>query len=193
MTSPQSSTYPGSAGSDATASGSDQTEAFPNQNAGSSSDSTAESLRAASRKAVAQLKDRARQLADQRRVDVAEKIDGYSSSLHQTAQKLEQRDANLAWLAHQAADRVERAADYIRERDVMELRDDAEDFIRDHPVLVFGALFAGGVIAANLFKASERRITRPINRDDFAPERLPAADQPEQDPWPAQPRDESLD
>ncbi|MEO6569049.1 MAG: hypothetical protein ABIO94_09840 [Opitutaceae bacterium] len=92
-------------------------------------------------------------VSDKRRV-AAEKIGGYSSAIHDSAKSLEGKDPNIAWFTHRAADRLQTVADYVRDRDMTDLRHDAEDVARRHPAVFFGGLFVAGLLIGNLLKAS---------------------------------------
>lgn len=98
-------------------------------------------------------KSEAQRLAGEAKDDTARRLGGYSSAVHESAKSLEQEDPNIAWAVHQAADRIQGVADYVRNRDFAELRNDAENFARRHPVAFFGGLFLGGLVIGNLLKA----------------------------------------
>ncbi len=83
----------------------------------------------------------------------ADRISSYGSAMHNTAQSMEHEDPNIAWVTHQVADRVQGVADYLRTRDLSEVRSDAENFARRHPVAFFGGLFLAGLVAGSLLKA----------------------------------------
>ncbi len=141
---------------------------------------------------VRRLTRQLRNVADRQRLSVADRIHDYGSTIRETASQWDREDANLAWVAHRVADRVDRAADYVRNRELEEIKQDAESFVRDHPLLVFGSLFVGGLVVANILKASGK--SNSVNSDTIelrSRERLPLADQPEEDPWPSVAEDET--
>ncbi|PTX97835.1 hypothetical protein [Opitutus sp. ER46] len=119
--------------------------------------STAASVKSAASETAARAKAEAQRVADQSRQDTASRLGGYGAAMHESAKAFEEQDPNIAWATHQLADRVERFSDYLRERDLGELRMDVEDFARRHPVAFFGGLFLGGFVVGNLIKARPPR------------------------------------
>lgn len=113
-------------------------------------------LKASAASSFSRAKEESARFAAEKKSAAAERVGGYGSAIHDTARNLEEKDPNLAWLAHRTADRVEAIADYIRSRDLLELRNDAEDLARRHPLAVFGGLFVAGLVVGNLIKASGR-------------------------------------
>jgi hypothetical protein len=126
-----------------------------------------QTIKATAQQATARLKDmagdtasRAREEAERVAADrknyTAERLNSYSSAIHESARSLEEKDPNLAYFTHRAADRLQGAADYVRNRSFSDLRHDAEDVARRHPAIFFGGLFAAGLLVGNLLKASRR-------------------------------------
>lgn len=116
----------------------------------------ARQLRDAATSTFARAKEETARLAAEKKSAAADRVGGYSSAIHDTARNFEEKDPNIAWLAHRTADRVEQIAEYIRSRDLQALRTDAEDLARRHPAVFFGGLFLAGVVVGNLLKASRR-------------------------------------
>lgn len=128
------------------------------------------SLKATARDAASQVKSAATSAADRVRSDAerfasdkksatAERIGHYGSAIRESARSLEDTDPNIAWFTHQAADRLEHAADYLRNRDFSQLRNDTEEMARRHPALFFGGLFAAGLLLGTIMKSTSRRLT----------------------------------
>jgi hypothetical protein len=114
----------------------------------------AKAKRAAGR-TVEQAKEKAAQAADTGKGAAADKIGGYSDRLRATARSAEEaEDPNIAQLANSAADRLEQAADYVRNSDLNRLRQDASNIAHRHPALFMGGMFAAGLVLGNLAKAS---------------------------------------
>lgn len=107
--------------------------------------------------AAARTREEAGRMAEEKKSSTADRLNSYSNAIHESARSLEEKDPNLAYFAHRAADRLQGAADYVRQRDFGELRRDAEDVARRHPLVFFGGLFAAGLLVGNLLKASRRR------------------------------------
>ena len=78
--------------------------------------------------------------------------------LQATGNQLRDHDrGSVADYADQLADRVDRFARNLQDRDVGELLADAEDFARDHPEVVLGGAFALGLVAARFLKSTSYR------------------------------------
>lgn len=103
-------------------------------------------------------KDQAAHFAAEKKAAASERIGGYSSALHDSARTLEEKDPNIAWFTHRAADKLQGVADYMRTRDFHGLRDDCEGIARRHPAAFFGGLFVAGLILGNVVKASRRKL-----------------------------------
>lgn len=162
---------------------------------------TVNQIKTAASDTADRVKDQASEMVGQQKAGVADRIGSYSSAVHKTAESLEENDPNIAWLTHQAADRLSGVAEYIRGRDFNQLKSDAEDLARRHPAAFFGGLFVAGLVVGNLLKATGRAaVSSNSNRssqEDGYPRSesvpsVPAADVPGEDPWPGEPRAESL-
>jgi hypothetical protein len=62
----------------------------------------------------------------------------------------------LASRANEVALRLEHASTYLRESKLSEIYEDAQQFTRKRPEIVFGMMFAAGLVAARFLKASDR-------------------------------------
>lgn len=119
-----------------------------------------------------QAADQARQQATARLADQKERATGglgtVAHAMRQTGDTLREQDQDaVAGYADQAADQVERLADYLRGRNVLQLLGDVEGFARRQPALFLGGAFALGVLGARFLKSSGQP-------EDTAP-RYPAA------------------
>src|SRR5688572_23873707 len=103
-------------------------------------------------------KEEASRYVSEKKEVTANRIGSYSSAIHDTARSLEEKDPNIAWFTHQAADRLQGIADYMRNRDFSALRQDAENLARRHPATFFGGMFLAGLIVGNIVKASRRKL-----------------------------------
>ena len=104
------------------------------------------------------VKERAENMVGEKKETAATRVGDYGSALHESARALEEKDPNIAWFAHRAADRLQNAANYMRNRDFAGLREDAERIARRHPAVFFGGMFVGGLLLGNLVKASRRKL-----------------------------------
>lgn len=131
---------------------------------------TAARIKSATGETASRVKTSARNLAQEKKQQAAERIGGYGSAMHDSAKSFEEQDPNIAWATHTVADRLQGVADYVRAADFDQLREDAEDVARRHPVAFFGGMLIGGIVIGNLLKAR-----RPM-RDDM--EELDATEPP---------------
>jgi ElaB/YqjD/DUF883 family membrane-anchored ribosome-binding protein len=118
-----------------------------------SATATAQDLKHKVSETASHLKDEAAHMADDRKRDVADRIKGYSSAIHDTAKNFEQDDPNIAWFTHQAADRLQSVADYVRQRNFHELKLDAERVARQHPGVLIGGTFVTGLLIGSILRA----------------------------------------
>jgi hypothetical protein len=106
--------------------------------------------------ATSRAKTEAERLVTEKKEFAASRVGGYSNALHESARSLEQQDPNIAFFTHQAADRLQGVADYIRNRDFTSLREDCCSFSRQHPAAFFGGMFVAGLLLGNMMKATAR-------------------------------------
>jgi len=111
-------------------------------------------------------KDQVAHLASEKKAAASERLGGYSSALHDSARALEEKDPNIAWFTHRAADKLQGVADYMRTRDFHGLRADCEGIARRHPAIFFGGLFVAGLLLGNVAKASRRKLEDTDDRFD---------------------------
>jgi len=129
---------------------------------------------------AAQAKERAAEIADDQKAGLAKRLGKASSSVHESAKKYEEEDPNIAWVTHEAAKRIQKVADYVRESDLGTLRDDAENLVRRYPIVCLGGLLIAGLVVGNLLKAtadstprstgSERKRRSPAAPSGVSPE-----------------------
>lgn len=126
--------------------------------------------------ALDQAKEKISSAAGQGKDAAAGKIGGYSDRLRATARSAEQEDPNIAHFANTAADRLQQAADYVRDSDFSRIRQDAADIAHRHPVLFMSGMFVGGLVLSYLVKASVQTLREDSNdNSDGANDRFPSA------------------
>ena len=118
---------------------------------------TASKVKSAASETVAKAKGEAERFATEKKETAANRIGGYSSAIHETARAIEEKDPNIAWFTHQAADKLQSVADYMRNSDFACLRGDCEGIARRHPAVFFGGMFFAGLLLGNMMKASRRK------------------------------------
>ena len=122
---------------------------------------------------ASKLKGSAAEMAEQRRAETADRVGRVGQSLHNTAQSMEQEDPNIAHYAHRIADRLDHVADYVRNRDLAAMKEDASDLARQHPVAFFGGLFVAGLVIGNLVKAGATATQESDHERDDEPASSP--------------------
>jgi hypothetical protein len=130
------------------------------------------------REAAERAKEAAADFADEQKERAADRIGGYGSALHETADSVRAEDPNIAWLTDQASSRLQLAADYVRNRSWSQLREDGADLARRHPVVFYGGMFVLGAAAGALIKAGlPDGLTGGANARDGAPTKDDARDE----------------
>ena len=87
-----------------------------------------------------------------------EGIGTVAEAVRQTTQHLrEQRHDTIARYVDEAANQLERVSQRLRDKDVGEMLNDAQDFARRRPAVFIGTAFALGMISARFFKSSRER------------------------------------
>jgi hypothetical protein len=127
----------------------------------------ASKMKGAAGNTTARAKEEAARFAAEKKEATASRIGSYSSAMHDTAQSLEEKDPNIAWFTHRAADRLQHIAEYMRNRDFSALRQDAEDMARRHPGAFYGGMFLAGLVVGNLVQASQRKLSDNGNVGDM--------------------------
>lgn len=126
---------------------------------------TASKVKSATSNAAARAKEEVEKVATDKKREAADRFQHYSSAIHDSAKSMEEKDPNIAWVSHRAADKLQGMADYMRNKNFSELRHDAEDWARRHPALFFGGMFLAGLIVGNVVKASRRNISSESDND----------------------------
>jgi hypothetical protein len=102
-----------------------------------------------------QLREQGTEYVSRRKALAAEGLSSVGAAIHRAAEKLtDQNSSGLATYVDAAAQRVDEAAKYVEQRDLAELRRDAESFVRRQPAVALGAMFIGGLALAQFIKAA---------------------------------------
>lgn len=154
------------------------------QNVTRAARNTSQQIKSVAGDTAARAKESAQRAVSSKREEAASRIGGYSSAIHESARSLEEQDPNIAWFTHQAADRLERVADYVRNRDFAGLRADAESIAHRHPAVFFGAMFGVGLLVGNAMRASRRNIADDSMASSTGdqPDWMPSSTDPLQNP-----------
>lgn len=124
--------------------------------------SAAEDVMATGRETLGNAQGRIRSLLEQQTGRAADQLGGVANALHKAAEQLNQENGGVvADYAEQAAGRVERVADMLRDANVDDIVGEVESFARRQPEVFIGAAFAVGFLAARFIKSSsDRRMHR---------------------------------
>jgi hypothetical protein len=105
-----------------------------------------------------QAKSQVNDLVAQGRDQTSQRLQSLASALGDVAQRLEKEDtAGFGGLARRAGEQADRAARYLKEKDLSDLVHDAEGFARRHPDLFLGGSLIAGVLVARFLKSSAER------------------------------------
>jgi ElaB/YqjD/DUF883 family membrane-anchored ribosome-binding protein len=118
-----------------------------------------------------QMRDAAESLIDEQKERMAVAVHGVADMLRRTADTLEhENNATAAHYAGQAAARIDRFSDTVRNRELGEMVASTEDFARRQPALfIAGAVAAGFVIGRLLARPPRRNVVTaatPRSRSD---------------------------
>lgn len=112
-------------------------------------------LKQKARETTEQIRDESVRMAAQKKDTVAGSLDHLSSALRKAADQLhDDREEGVASVADRLADQVESATRYLRNRDFNALYNDVQGYARQHPEMVFGAMFFAGLAIGRFLKAS---------------------------------------
>ncbi|PWC49411.1 hypothetical protein [Azospirillum sp. TSA6c] len=122
----------------------------------------AEDVVATGRETLGNAQGRIRSLLEQQTGRAADQLGGVANALHKAAEQLNEENGGVvADYAEQAASRVERVADMLRDASVDDIVGEVEGFARRQPEVFIGAAFAVGFLAARFLKSSsDRRMHR---------------------------------
>ena len=144
----------------------------PNSNSKPSLDATTtepNALWQEAKQAVSQVADQAgekiKNELDTKKGFAVDKATEMASKLRDTKDAL--KDVGpLPDLADQAADQIERLAEYVQNRNLGDLVREVERFARREPAIFLGVSFAAGLLGGRFLKSSGRRSRRPDSRLD---------------------------
>jgi hypothetical protein len=118
----------------------------------------------------------------------AEGLGNLSQTLLSLSGQLRQQDqALVAEYTSRTAEQVQRAASYLRGKDVDQLVDEAERFARRQPVVFVSGAFALGLVAARFLKSSGQRAGPDQAQAGIPASAGAAAPPPGAGNWPSRP------
>ncbi|MEN6465841.1 MAG: hypothetical protein ABFD62_11730 [Syntrophaceae bacterium] len=97
----------------------------------------------------------AKNLANNRKTQASESLEGLARALRNTGQQFQQENKpGLAHYSDQAAGKVENLSQYLRNTDVEDLLRSAEGLARRQPVMVIAGAFIAGIFLARMLRSS---------------------------------------
>jgi uncharacterized membrane protein len=104
-----------------------------------------------------QVKQGANERLETQKERAADNIAGVARAFRDTSSSLREGDqAAIAGYVTQAAEQLDRMANYLQQRDIQDLMGEAERFARRQPALFVGAAFGLGFLASRFLKSSPR-------------------------------------
>jgi hypothetical protein len=117
----------------------------------------AQELKRAGEETFQQIKHQGQEMAEQQKGQIIEKLSHCSMASRKAAEQLRQdNDPMLAQYAEAIANQIDRARDYVGQRDLRSILRDTESFARRQPEIFFGGMLLAGLGLARLMKASAR-------------------------------------
>jgi hypothetical protein len=107
------------------------------------------------------VKDRARKIAEQQKQAGADQIGGVARAIHGAAHEIEQEMPYAAGFIHDAAAKLEGAADSLRDRSVDDLIRSLNNFARSQPAAFFGGAVLAGFALSRFLKSSSGHSGEP--------------------------------
>ena len=141
---------------------------------GNQSSASADQVKQSANEVADQAKQAASQVTDQakhaaksqlavRKDETASGLNTMSSAVRDMGDKLRQNNqtSSYAQFADQAANQIQRFSGYLRNHDVGEIVDQAEDWMRRDPMIALGGAFVLGLVAARFLKSSGVKRSSP--------------------------------
>lgn len=108
----------------------------------------------------AKVKEHGQDYVDDQKARTADRIEGYSDTVREASERMKrEQDPNIAHYTRLMADKLDQAAQYVRNCEVNDLRREAEILARNHPAVFFGGMFVAGLAIARFVKASAEHTT----------------------------------
>ena len=89
---------------------------------------------------------------DDRRINVADGLEGAARGLHSKADSIAGGGERVSKATHEVADKVENASRYIRDKDAKDMLADVESMVRAHPTRSLLAVLAVGYLAGRALR-----------------------------------------
>ena len=96
----------------------------------------------------------AERVAEKQKEAGVNQVDGMAQAVHGAADELGKQMPQAAELVHAAANRLEQAADALRERSIGEIMESFNDVGRKQPLALFGGAVMAGFAISRFLKSS---------------------------------------
>jgi Mg2+ and Co2+ transporter CorA len=114
--------------------------------------------------------EEAERLFDERRDRAAAKVEKLGKMVHQASHALHAvRMDGVADAIDSAGERVESLSEYIKDRNLNDIIQDAGEIVNEHKALAIGGLFITGFAVARFLKASEANLDNADDEDSDSP------------------------
>jgi ElaB/YqjD/DUF883 family membrane-anchored ribosome-binding protein len=95
---------------------------------------------------------RASEKIDEQRYRAADTMEGTASALHERTDRYAEQASGAI---HRTADKIQSAADYLRENDARAMLDDAAEWVRRYPAQTLAAAAVLGFLAGRAMRSSD--------------------------------------
>lgn len=107
---------------------------------------------------------------------VTDSLTSLAQAVRQSTESLRgNQQPAVAQYVDKAAGQLERLSNHLRDRDVKDLAQDAQQFARRQPAIFIGAAFAAGLLAARFMKSSSKNSRYGVARAERAETMTPQA------------------
>ena len=93
-------------------------------------------------------------LAEEQRQRTSERLSSTAQSLRNVSDRFESEDPWLRQTSQLAAERIDKLAHHLEDRDVRDLLGEAEDLARERPTLFLGSMFVAGTVLGRFLRSS---------------------------------------
>ncbi|MFL5593112.1 MAG: hypothetical protein ACJ785_00685 [Gemmatimonadaceae bacterium] len=117
-------------------------------------------------KAKTTTQERVRSAAMSGKTTAVETVSGLAQSLLVAGQQLQDQQSPVAGAVEQAAERLDRVAQYLDTAQIDDLVQRTESWARKNPALFLGGAFVLGVLGARFLKSSQPMMNQPTSGSD---------------------------
>ena len=107
------------------------------------------------RKAKGTLTEKGAQAASEGRSQLCSGLDAIAESIHQSAERLYAENNFLAQPLQSVGNAVSDVSRKMRDKDFNQVLEQTRSIVRDHPAVVLGSLFVGGMALSRFMKSAQ--------------------------------------